>query len=274
VVPHPSSGLVDAGLSCVSSGGNTPDILGSTVPAGLGYQPLDRYSAVACHHQVPAPAPQQPFYLTPAVTDTRAGPFSFAAKPPDVANVTNAFSTIDVTDLFGASFQLGQDGGGAAAAAPAPVKPELYLGEGPHSMDQFLGEVAMLGQEGECVSLGSIDNVDFREMLRQELAAAAAQPLAQPEPPRAAALLEFGPDGLASSLQTATLMSYSPDILKLMASSQEEPKADMGMAALNGEMEAANFLPDASEDDHLMSLFSQSFDLMNSSEINKIYEAQ
>ncbi|XP_078065068.1 putative transcription factor p65 homolog, partial [Mustelus asterias] len=265
-------------------GGTAPDILGGTAPSGLGYQPLDRYSA--CHQQVPAPVPpvqapipQQPYYLP---TDARASPFAFASKAPDVANVSSAFSTIDVTELFGASFQLGQEGGGAGVTPTPPaaaglVKPELYLGEGPHSMDQFLGEVALLGQEGECVSLGSIDTVDFREMLRQEMAN--AQPLAPsgaaPNPPRGAALAaDFGPDALASSLHTGTLMSYSPDILKLMANSQEEEKAQTGETTLNGDLEAVTFLPDTSEDDHLLSLFSQSFELMNSSEINKIYEAQ
>ncbi|XP_051901153.1 uncharacterized protein LOC127587045 [Pristis pectinata] len=165
-----------------------------------------------------------------------------AAEPPA------PFSTIDATELFGSSFQ-------ASSEAVGLDRPELYLGE--PGVEQLLP-----GQDGECVSLGSIDNVDFRELLRAEL----------PRQP------DFG---LASPPQQPTLMSYSPDLLKLMVSSQEPrvgggggPGPGVEAVALNGELEAAaaDFLPD--EDDPLMSLFSQSFELMNSSEINKIYEAQ
>ncbi|XP_078388793.1 transcription factor p65-like isoform X1 [Cetorhinus maximus] len=274
-------------------GGSAPDILGGTMPAGLGYQPLDRFPTGACHPQVPvsaqvpsvpAPAPPTYSYLPPVVTDARAGqlvsPFAFASKAPDVANVP-AFSTIDVTELFGSSFQLGQDGGGdggggggvvvGTASAPCIAKPELYLGEGPSSMDQFLGEGTMMGQEGECVSLGSIDNMEFREMLKQDGSNLQLQPHSNPLRP---SLQDFSLDGLSGSMPTTTLMSYSPDILKLMASSQEDEKPDPGDAALNGDLEPAAFLPDPSDEDHLMSLFSQSFELMNSSEINKIYETQ
>ncbi|GCB80996.1 hypothetical protein scyTo_0021310 [Scyliorhinus torazame] len=261
-------------------GGSAPDILGGTVPTVLAYQPPDRYAQVPAPPS--APAPQRPYYLPAVATDPRGGqlasPFAFASKAPDVASVPHAFPTIDVTDLFPTSFQLGQDGGGcglaaaaAAAPLPAPVKSELYLGEGPNSMDQFLGEGAFLGQEDECVSLGSIDNMDFRDMLRQEMAS--AQPPGQPHPPRPT-LPDFGLDGLASSLQTATLMSYSPDILKLMAGSQEDEKPGPGEGAMNGDLVPAAFLPDTTEDENFNSIFTQSFELMNSSEINKIYETQ
>ncbi|XP_060711336.1 transcription factor p65 [Hemiscyllium ocellatum] len=280
-------------------GGSAPDLLGGTTPANVGYQSLDRFSVgpVAVSSSGPAPSAQQPYYaplggvgLDPRVGGQQPHPFGFLGKGPDVANVSSSFPTIDVSELFGAAFQLGQgDGAGAVGAGGAPVapamgpslaKPDLYLGsEGPNSMDQFLSDTNLLGQEGECVSLGSIDNLDFRELLRQE---AVTQQPQQPQQhqhqapaPSRSQLPDFGLDGLTSSLQTATLMNYSPDLLKLMTSSQEDGKAEASENALNGgDLESAAFLPDPSVEDHFMSIFTHSFDLMNSSEINKIYETQ
>ncbi|GCC21336.1 hypothetical protein chiPu_0019805, partial [Chiloscyllium punctatum] len=278
-------------------GGSAPDLLGGTTSANVGYPSLDRFSVgpVAVSSSGPAPSAQQPYYapLGGVGMDPRAGgqqphPFGFLGKGPDVANVSSSFPTIDVSELFGAAFQLGQgDGAGAVGAGggtvapavgPGLAKPDLYLGsEGPSSMDQFLSDTNLLGQEGECVSLGSIDNLDFRELLRQE--AVTQQPQQQqqhqaPAPSRSQ-LPDFGLDGLTSSLQTATLMSYSPDLLKLMASNQEDGKAEASENTLNGgDLESAAFLPDPSVEDHFMSIFTHSFDLMNSSEINKIYETQ
>eukprot|EP00061_Rhincodon_typus_P002941 g18864.t1 len=224
--------------------------------------------------------------VDPRAGDQLANPFTFAGKAPDVT-VAGAFSTIDVSELFGSAFQLGQgDGigvGGTVAppTGPCVAKPDLYLSEGPSSMDQFLGDANLMGQENECVSLGSIDNMDFQELLRQEAVTPQHQqnqqhqapaPPSQPNPSRPQ-LPDFGLEGLTSSLQTTTLMNYSPDLLKLMASNQEDGKAEAGETALNGgDLEPTAFLPDPSEEDHLMSIFTHSFDLMNSTEINKIYE--
>lgn len=267
------------------AGANTLDLLGGTVPAGrpMPFQPLDPFTtgpvrlAEAASGRCQAPAPQYQAYQPP-VLGSGLGPerslpslFGKASDPTPSSSssssvaASSCFPTIDATELlFGASFQPGPDPAG------------LYPGEAGASPDQLLP-----GPDGECVSLGSIDNVDFRELLRQE-------------PARQA---DFGLGGLGLGLSLglscppqsqgqATLMSYSPDILKLIAGScggqgqgqgqGMRAEAEAAAAAMNGNMDtgASDFLPVPTDDEEqLLSLFSQSFELMNSSEINNMYEA-
>ncbi|XP_059811223.1 transcription factor p65 [Hypanus sabinus] len=224
------------------TGASAPDLLGGTGPAASAYLPLDSGLEPRRGLDMPGLGPAFPTFQPPGMgllgnffPPLQAQPQ--AQLPPKAPEPPAAFSTIDATELFGAAFPAALD------------RPELYLGEP-------AAGVELPGQDGECVSLGSIDNGDFRDLLARQ------------------------PDFALAGPQQPTLMSYSPDLIKLMGSGQDlRPGPGAGAApgpALNGELEAAvtasDFLPD--DDEQFMSIFTQSFELMNSSEINNMYETE
>ncbi|XP_072102141.1 putative transcription factor p65 homolog [Mobula birostris] len=231
------------------TGGSTPDLLGGTGPVPSTYPPLDSLGLEPRRGQ-DAPGGLGPAF--PHFQPQGMGLLGNLFPPPQVqpqlppapkaAEPHPAFATIDATELFGSAFQAGTEAAGLD-------RPELYLGEPVATMEQLLP-----GQDGECVSLGSIDNGDFRDLLSRQ------------------------PDFALAGPQQPTLMSYSPDLIKLMGSSHElrAGAGAPGGPALNGELEAAvtasDFLPD--DDEQFMSIFTQSFELMNSSEINNMYETE